>query len=168
MHDPDTETVAIQSRTVSLASFDFMQGIETSTSSLKCRPSLDQISLKWMMQNDHRNKRMSSSYLAYIFKTNLSRIASQPQINHYHTPDVCHSLSSVQWDDSACKLTLDSRSWAYRLDSTGHRFPPRSHTAIYICASRCCNHSSRCKARKQVGERPLLALAKVANLILFS
>ena len=26
MHDPDTETVAIQSRTVSLASFDFMQG----------------------------------------------------------------------------------------------------------------------------------------------
>ena len=32
MHDPDTETVAIKSRTVSLASFDIMQEIETSTS----------------------------------------------------------------------------------------------------------------------------------------
>ena len=72
-----------------------------------------------MMQNDHRNKRMSSSYLAYIFKTSLSRIASQPQINHYHTPDVCHSLSSVQWG-WLCKLTLAIVSLLTgRLDSTG-------------------------------------------------
>ena len=146
-----------------------ISGICTSLAELKRKWNKEKHACKTRKQITNQESRIIYYHTRYIYiPVCCASSASQPRLTLARDRSCMSLHASYRLSSLPVSPPVRGERERERGRATEHRFPSRSHTAIYICASRERNHSSRCKARKQVGERPLLALSKVANLILFS